>query len=153
MRISLPVGLILMSVTIVQGVELEKIPHKVVGEDRTYIRDSDDKRYNVWTDDTATGNALLKQYGIDVELALKKGEVLAILLNDNIPEDLVQITYNKISSQTFADHADSGMKFRLRRLGENKKFTHLTAVVFAPVVMPNHIGMRGMVGGGLSEKK
>jgi hypothetical protein len=76
-----------------------------------------------------------------------------VFLNDRLEEDLVQITYNKQTSETFADYANSGMMFKLAPLGQGKKYSHLTAVVFTPVVTPSHIGLRDMIPNGLSDKK
>lgn len=78
---------------------------------------------------------------------------MAVFLNDNILEDLTAIVYNKNSNKTFADYADSGIEFKLKAPDEGKKYTHLTVVIFAPAVnSPSHLGLRGMISGGLSEK-
>ncbi len=66
---------------------------------------------------------------------------------------MIQITRNKTARQTFADYADSGIEFKLKALQNGKKYSHVTAVVFTPGDIPSHIGVRGMIVGGLSEKK
>jgi len=140
-------------VTSVQGAELQTLEHKVIYDERTYTRDNADRRYSVWTTDKISATKLLKDFGIQLpDFELHSGQVLAVFLNDNITEDLTQIIHNKSANHTFADYADSGIKFKLRALVDGKKYSHITAVVFTPVNMPNHLGIRGMIPGGLSEK-
>ena len=43
--------------------------------------------------------------------------------------------------------------FKLLTLAEGKKYSHVTAVIFAPIGEPNHLGLRGTITGGLSEKQ
>ena len=50
----------LMGIT-VRAVELETIPHRVLEDNRTYLRDATDRQYNVWTDNAATAKALQDQ--------------------------------------------------------------------------------------------
>lgn len=136
------------------AIELQAIHHKTIGDQRTFVRDATDLRYSVWTDDAEKARELLASFGLQSEgFSLKKGEVLVVFLNDRIEEDLVQITRNKTARQVFADYADSGIRFKLRAPGEGKKYSHITAVVFTPEETPSHLGLRGMMSGGLSEKK
>lgn len=137
------------------AVELETIPHRILEDNRTFLREATDRHYNVWTDTPAAANALIKTFGIREEeiFALQKGEILAIFLNDHITEDLLQITHNKTANTIFADYADSGIRFKLKAPEAGKKYTHLTAVVFTPPAPPSHLGLRGMIADGLSEKK
>ena len=136
------------------GVELNTLPHKAIHDDRTYIRDDTDRRYSVWTTDQSKALNLLKDYGIVLpNFQLHKGEVLAIFLNDNITQDLIQIVHNKTANTTFADYADSGIEFRLKASDKGKKYSHVTAVVFSPIGTPSHLGLRDMVPNKLSEKK
>lgn len=136
------------------GVELRTLEHKVLDDKRTYIRDDTDRRYSIWTSDPGKAIKLLKEFGFAAsDFQLREGEVLAVFMNDNITQDLIQIVHNKTANKTFADYADSGIKFKLVALEEGKKYSHVTAVVFTPVGMPGHLGMRGMVADGLSEKQ
>lgn len=136
-----------------QGVELQTLEHKVIHDERNYSRDAKDRRYSIWTADTDKAVKLLKDFGIAVpDFQLREGEVLAIFMNDKITEDLIQVVNKKGTSITFADYADSGIRFRLGPLEKGKKYSHVTAIVFTPVGTPGHLGMRGMVSGGLSEK-
>ena len=66
---------------------------------------------------------------------------------------MIQITRNKSTRQTFADYADSGVRLRLKALEKGKKYSHVTAVVFKPGDIPSHLGVRGMIADGLSEKQ
>jgi hypothetical protein len=145
---------LLVATPLARAIELQPIVHKTIGDNRTYVRDATDRRYSVWTDDTQKAKDMLRSFGFHKEgFALKKGEVLAIFLNDRIGEDLIQITRNNTARQTFADYAESGVEFRLKALGNGKKYSHVTAVVFTAGDIPSHIGVRGMIAGGLSEKK
>lgn len=137
------------------AVEIQSIPHRVVADDRTFVRDATDRRYSIWTDSEAKIPDILNELGLTKIgiIELKPGEVFAVFLNDRIEEDLVQIACNASTKRHFADYADSGIKFRLRRLSEDKKFSHLTAVFFTPSEMPSHLGLRGMIANGLSDKK
>ena len=136
------------------GVELHTLEHKVIHDERTHIRDGTDRRYSIWTADPSKATNMLKDLGIVVpDFQLKKDQVLAVFMNDNITHDLTQIIHNKTANDTFADYADSGIKFKLKALEAGKKYSHVTAVVFIPVGTPGHLGMRGMIPGGLSEKQ
>lgn len=136
-----------------RAVELEVIPHVVVHDDRTFLRDEADKRYSVWTDETARVAGLYAVLGMKAEVqALKKGEIVAVFFNDTITEDLTQMVFNKTAGEVFADYADAGMRFKLKAPPEGKKYSHVTVVVFTPAERPSHLGMRGMVQGGLAEK-
>ena len=136
------------------GVELHTLEHKVIHDERTYTREGTDRRYSVWTADPSKATKLLKEFGIVVpDFQLRKGQVLAVFMNDNITQNLTQIVHNKTANDTFADYADSGIKFKLKALEAGKKYSHVTAVVFTPVGTPNHLGMRGMIPRGLSEKQ
>ena len=144
----------LVATSLASAIELQTIAHKTIGDNRTYVRDATDRRYSTWTDDIQKANELLRAFGFQKEgFALKKGEVLAVFLNDRIEEDLVQITRNQTTQQIFADYADSGIRFKLKALENGKKYSHATAVVFTVSDIPSHIGVRGMIAGGLSEKK
>jgi hypothetical protein len=137
-----------------QGIELHTLEHKVIHDHRTHTRDAADRRYSVWTDDTDKAKGLLKDFGIAVpDFQLLRGQVLAVFMNDNITQDLTQIVHNKTANKTFADYADSGIKFKLKALEAGMKYSHMTAVVFSPIGTPGHLGMRGMIPGGLSEKQ
>lgn len=136
------------------GVELQTLEHKVIHDQRTYTRDASDCRYSVWTDDQSKATKLLKDFGISAPaLQLQKGQILAVFMNDNITHDLTQIAHNKAANDTFADYADSGIRFKLKAAPEGKKYSHVTAVVFSPVGMPSHLGVRDVVANGLSEKR
>jgi hypothetical protein len=136
------------------GLELQTLEHKVIQDQRTHLRDKTDRRYSVWTDDSTKAAPLLKEFGFAVpDPQLQKGQVLAIFFNDHITEDLTAITHNKTTKSTFADYADSGIEFKLKAPPEGKKHSHATAVVFTPVGAVSHLGQRGMVTGGLSEKR
>lgn len=135
-------------------VELQTLEHKVLYDNRTYHRDVTDRRQNIWTFDQDKAIQLLKDFGIAVpDFKLREGEVFVIFMNDNITEDLIQVVNKKGTTKTFADYADSGIRFRLVPLEDGKKYSHVTAVVFTPVGIPSNFGMRGMISGGLSEKR
>jgi hypothetical protein len=138
-----------------EAVEIQSIPHRVVADDRTFVREATDKRYSIWTNSELAIAEIFSELGLPQNgiIGLKRGEVFAVFLNDRIEEDLVQISRNTSTNQYFADYADSGIKYRLQRLSEDKKFSHLTAVIFTPSEMPTHLGLRGMITNGLSEKK
>lgn len=136
------------------GVELQTLAHKVIHDERTYTRDITDRRYSVWTADQGQATLLLKGLGIVVpDFRLQNGQVLAVFMNDNITQDLVQIVHNKTANDTFADYADSGIRMKLKAAEGGKKYSHVTAVVFNPIGMPNHLGVRDMVQNKLSEKQ
>ena len=137
------------------AVEIQSIPHRVVADDRTFVREATDRRYSIWTDSEAKIPDILDELGLTKTgiIKLKPGEVFAVFLNDRIEEDFVQMARNASTKRYFADYADSGIEFRLRRLSEDKKFSHLTAIVFTPSEMPSHLGLRGMIANGLSDKK
>ena len=137
------------------GTEIASVPHLVVAEDRTFVRDITYKRYSIWTDSDAQISEIVSSLGIKNldAIKLKPGEIFAVFVNDRIEEDLVQVAQNKATKQYFADYADSGVKFKLRPLSGDKKYSHLTAVIFSPSQTPSHLGMRGMISNGLSEKK
>jgi hypothetical protein len=136
------------------GVELRTLEHKVLDDKRTYIRDDTDRRYSIWTADPGKAIKLLKDFGFSApDFQLREGEVLAVFMNDNITQDLIQVVHNKTANKTFADYADSGIEFKLVALEEGKKYSHVTAVVFTPIGTPGHLGIRGMVADGLSEKR
>jgi len=137
------------------AVTLQSIPFKSIFDNRTFVRDVSDRRYNVWTDDSTKAQALASEFGMpqDQVIQLETGEVFAVFMNDNIAEDLVQLVYNSNTHRYFGDYADSGIQFRLRRLSDDLKYSHLTAVIFTPLSHPSHLGIRGMIQGGLSEKK
>ncbi len=144
---------VLMTVT-VRAVELQTLEHQVVRDERTFSRAETDLRYCVWTADQVGATKLLKEFGFDVpNFKLKNDQVLAVFMTDNITQDLTQIVHNKTANATFADYADSGIMFKLRAPDAGKKYSHVTAVVFTPVGMPSHLGMRGMIQDGLSEKQ
>lgn len=138
----------------VQGVELHTLEHKVIHDERTYIRDGADRRYSIWTADQIKAVKILKDFGFVVPgFQLQDGQILAVFLNDNITQDLTRMVHNKTADDTFADYADSGIKFKLKAAEEGKKYSHVTAIVFTPSGTPNHLGIRGMIPGGLSEKQ
>ena len=155
MKTLLTIFAVFLTPMAIHAVELQSIPHRIIADIRTFIRDATDRRYSVWSDDPAKANQIIKDFGIRQEelFTLQKGDIFVVFLNDRLEEDLVQITYNKTANGTFADYANSGMMFKLNQPGEGKKYSHLTAVVFTPVVTPNHIGLRDMIPNGLSEKK
>lgn len=139
---------------IAQGVELQALQHQVLHDERTFARDSADRRYSLWTDEPVKVAGLLKEFGFsNPDFKMEAGQVLAVFLNDTITEDLTQMTYNKTANRTFADYADSGIRFKLKAPEEGKKYSHVTVVVFTPVGTPSHLGLRGMIAEGLSEKR
>ena len=147
-----------VAVITVHAVDLQNLPHRVIYDNPAFTRDATDHRYNVWTDDPAKANDLIKAYGIRQEkvFTLPQGAIFAVFLNDRISEDLVQITHNKTANQIFADYADSGAMYKLKPPGDGLKYSHLTAVVFTPATKPGylgHLGLRGMLPNGLSETK
>lgn len=132
--------------------ELVELPYRVVHDEMIFLRDKDDRRYNVWTDDPAKVSALVGSFGLGFDdLLLKKGEVLVVFLRDDIGEVLTGVVYNKTARECFGDYADTGIMFKLGPTPEGKKRSRLTVVVFTPPERPSHIGMRAMVRGGLSE--
>ena len=137
------------------AVTLQSIPFKSIFDNRTFVRDVSDLRYNVWTDDSTKAQTLAFEFGIpqDQIIQLEPGDVFAVFLNDNIAEDLIQIVHNSNTLQCFGDYADSGIRMRLRRLSDDKKYTHLTAVIFTPLSPMSHLGIRGMIQAGISEKR
>ena len=139
----------------VAAVEIRSISHRVVADDRTFVRSATDRRYSIWTDSEAKIPDVFSELGLPQTemIELKAGEVFAVFLNDRIEEDLTRIARNRATKQYFADYADSGTRIRLRRLADGKKYSHLTAVIFTPLEVPNHLGLRGMIANGLSEKK
>lgn len=149
-----PLILAFLITAFAHGVELQTLEHKIIHDQRTYTRDGADRRYSVWTADQSKATKLLKDFGIVVpDFQLQKGQVLAVFLNDNITQDLTRMVYNKTANDTFADYADSGIKFKLKAVAEGKKYSHVTAVVFSPAGMPSHLGVRDTVRKGLSEKR
>ncbi len=131
--------------------ELVELPYRVVHDEMIFLRDKDDCRYNVWTDDPAKVSALLAAFNLGFDdLLLKKGEVLVVFLRDDIGEVLTGIVYSKATG-CFGDYVDSGVMFKLGPTPEGKKRSRLTVVIFTPPEPPSHIGMRAMVRGGLSE--
>ncbi len=148
-----PILTVLMA-GLAHGVELLPLEHKIIHSERTHLRDSTDVRHSVWTDDPAKAAPLLKEFGFAVpDPQLQKGQVLAICFNDQLTEDLTGITHNKTANKTFADYADSGIKFKLGPPPRGKKHSHATAVVFTSTGALSHLGMRSTVIGGLSEKR
>lgn len=149
-----PIILAALIPALAHGVELQTLDHKVIHDQRTYTRNDSDRRYSVWTDDQSKATKLLKDFGISAPaLQLQKGQILAVFMNDNITHDLTRIIHNKTANDTFADYADSGIRFKLKALPEGRKYSHVTAVVFSPVGNPSHLGVRDVVPDGLSEKK
>ena len=45
--------------------ELVALPYRVVHGQMMYLRDKDDRRYNVWTDDPAKVSGLLRSFNVD----------------------------------------------------------------------------------------
>ncbi len=135
--------------------ELKELQYDTIGDNRTFERPVSDLRYSVWTTDVEQIGILLKQFNITANsgFRIKSGQVFAIFLNDTISEEITAITYNETANQTFADYADSGLKFKLEAPREGMKYTHATAVIFLPRDKPSHLGIRSMVSGGISEKK
>lgn len=138
-----------------RAVEILPIPYRVVAEYQTFVRDATDRRYSIWTDDESKIAGIIKELGLPQTgiVGLKLGEIFAVFLNDKIEEDLIQIARNSATKSIFADYADSGDMFKLGPLSKDKKYTHVTAVIFSPSEIPTYIGMRGMISNGLSEKK
>ena len=135
--------------------KLTVVPHKLIAENGTYIRDAKDQRNNVWTDDPAKARDLLQAFEIDPagKADLQQGEILAVFLNDHIAENFIQIVENKMAGTLFADYADSGIRFKMKDPGEGKKYTRLTAVIFKTDLKPVTLGIRAMIMDGISEKK
>ena len=73
-------------------------------------------------------------------------------LQDDITEALTGVMCYKATGECFGDYADTGVMFKLGPTPEGKKHSHLTVVIFTPPSPPSHIGMRGMVRGGLSTR-
>ena len=138
-----------------QNDKLVVVPHKLIAENGTYIRDAKDQRNNVWTDDPAKARDLLQAFGIDPpgKADLHQGEILAVFLHDHIAENFLQIVENKMAGTLFADYADSGIRFKMQDPGEGKKYTRLTAVIFKTTLKPATLGIRAMIISGVSEKK
>jgi len=133
--------------------ELVALPYRVVHDQMMYLRDKDDRRYNVWTDDPAKVPGLLGSFHVAGDnITLKKGEVLVAFLQDDFTEALTGVMSNKATRECFGDYADTGVMFKLGPTPEGKKHSHLTVVIFTPPATPSHIGMREIVRGGLSEK-
>lgn len=140
--------------SVAPAVELRATPHTVIHDIRTYSREESDRRHSVWTDEPAKVAPLAKELGIDLgAFKLEKGKIFAVFFHDHIKEDLVQITVNNTARSLFADYADSGIEFRLRAPEPGKKHSHLTAVVFNYSGPISHLGVRGMIFGGLSIRK
>jgi len=107
--------------------ELVALPYRVVHDEMLFLRDEGDTRYCVWTDDPAKATALLGSFAVDAPaFTQKKGEVLAVFVQDDIAQVLTGVMYNKA--------------------------TRLTVVVFTPPSLPRDIRIRGTARGGLSEK-
>jgi len=131
-----------------QPIELQPLKHRVIHEYPLYQREVTDRRYCVWTDDQDKAKKMLKEFSSDVpDFQLRKGEVLAVFMNDMIEQVLIQIVHNKRVGDAFADYADSGERADRLPPQEGKKYTQATAVVFTPIHEPNYLGMRGMVEG------
>ena len=131
-----------------QPIELQTLKHKVICQYPLYQRDVTDRRYCIWTDDQDKATKMLKEFSADVpDFQLRKGEVLAVFMNDMIEEVLIQIVHNKMAGDTFADYADSGVRRDMLPPQEGKKYTRATAVVFTPIHEPTYLRLRGMVQG------
>ena len=136
------------------AVELQPLEHKVVQDQRTYLRDTTDQRLSVWTDDPAKVAPLLKEFGFTAaDPQLQKDQVFAICFTDRISDELTAITHNKTATSTFADYADSGIRFKLKAPPEGKKYSRATAVIFTPPGALSELGSRSLVTEGTSEKR
>ncbi|PTX99212.1 hypothetical protein DB345_02225 [Spartobacteria bacterium LR76] len=132
--------------------ELVELPYRVVHDEMIFLRDKDDRRYSVWTDDPAKVPALLAGFNLGFDdLLLKKGEVLVVFLQDDITQVLTGVFYNKTARECFADYAYADIMLKIGPTPEGKKRSRLTVVIFTPPERPSHIGMRATVRGGLSE--
>lgn len=133
---------------------LESLRYEVRHDIRILQRDEKDRRTSVWTFKASEVEPILKAFGIEAKVpVLQPGQIFAVFLNDRITEDLTTIVHNKTANSTFADYADSGIRFKLQAPEAGKKYTHLTAVIFTPIGIPSQLGMRTMQADGLSEKK
>ena len=131
------------------------VPHRLVADNQTYIRDQSDGRNHVWTDDPAKVRDMLKAFGIDPadKANLQQGEIVAVFFNDHFTEDFNRIVENKKAGTIFADYTDSGIRIKMKDPGEGKKYTHLTAVIFKPSVKPRDLGIRTVALDGGPKKK
>lgn len=133
--------------------ELVALPYRVVHDQMLFLRDAGDSRYCVWTDDPAKATALLESFAVDAPaFTLKKGEVLAVFLQDDIAQVLTGVMYNHATRGCFSEFADSGIMFKLGPTPAGKKHSRLTVVVFTPPAPPRDIRIRGMALDGISEK-
>lgn len=119
--------------------ELVELPYRVVHDEMLFLRDKDDRRDSVWTDDPAKVPEVVGSFGLGFDdLLLKKGEVLT------------RVMYNKATRECFGDYACADIMLKIGPVPQGKKHSRLTVVVFSPPELPSHIGMREIVQGGLS---
>lgn len=134
-------------------IELKPLAYRVVHDQRTFLRPVDDEMCSLWTSDPAKAGELLSALKLEIDPpALKAGEVLAAFLNDTITESITGIVFNETANETFADYADSGIRFKLMAPPDGKKYSHLTLVVFTPSQTPSNLGIRTMKQGTLSKR-
>lgn len=133
---------------------LTPLKYRVIFDETKIVRPESDKRCCVWTAESSQATPLLGTFGVRSAEAVtfRKGEVFAVFLNDTITDDLTAIIRNEIADETFADYADSGIRFKLLAPPDGMKYTHLTAVVFTPAGALSRLGIRGMIPDVLSEK-
>lgn len=131
----------------------KKIAYEVLHDDPFFLRDQDERHFNDWTSKPKKAAALLEKYRIKKDFQLPEGSILAILLCDHITYNLQKITFEASTATAHAEYKDSGIRYKLPAPPEGKKYSHLTAVVFASPVDAKdfHLSTK-LIGGDPAEK-
>jgi hypothetical protein len=154
MKVAPLVAIVFLYTTFSFSSEKTDVSFRVVADRRLLVRDAADKSSCVWTALPEEIDPLLRKYGLSntEDVILKKGEVLALFLNDRVEENLIEIKRDGNKDDYIAHYADSGMRIRFDRDSRDRKLTHVTAVVLHPPSFPKELVLRGTGGNGGSDK-
>jgi hypothetical protein len=131
---------------------LEPLKYRVVYDGRI-TRPRDDDRICIWTPKPARVGDITAQYDAKMQPPkMDDGDICAAFFNDTITEALTGVVFNETAGETFADYADSGIRFKLSAPPDGMKYSRVTIVYFTPAAPPARFGIRGMIPGGTSER-
>lgn len=130
-----------------QKIKIEQVFSKLITRDKTD---------HVYSGQIKTQSGLAefeKTYGIDVDDAKMdfKKQMLIFGMTDNITTRAFQFLKQKGMNSFTLDYADTGIEYRLRRVGEGLKYSYVQVFVIDRIDGISHVKVKNLVGNGLSK--
>lgn len=154
-RIITIAGVILLAVNFASA-EVEPEPYQKIKIEQVFSKlIARDKADRVYSGQIKTGAGLAefeKTYGIDVDNSKVdfKKQMLIFGMTDNIKTRAFQFLKQERMNSFTLDYIDTGIEYRLRRVGEGLKHSYAQVFLIDRIDGISHVKVKTLVGNGLS---